>query len=100
VGDGMGNYLNPGNKAFQRTINSKIYVDKTGLIQYCNSVMDTAQEFICMSRPRRFGKSVTANMLAAYYDRECDSKELFQHFKIAFEESYLEHLNRYDVIFW
>lgn len=95
----MGNYLNPGNKAFQRTINSKIYVDKTGLIQYCNSVMDTAQEFICMSRPRRFGKSVTANMLAAYYDRECDSKELFQHLKIAFEESYLEHLNRYDVIF-
>ncbi len=95
----MGVYLNPGNKAFQRTINSQIYIDKTGLIRYCNSVMDTAQEFICMSRPRRFGKSVTAHMLAAYYDRECDSKALFQQFEIASWESYLEHLNRYDVIF-
>ena len=63
----MGMYLNPGNNLFKRALNSKIYVDKSGLISYINEVIDTEQEFVCVSRPRRFGKSMAANMLAAYY---------------------------------
>lgn len=63
----MGIYLNPGNIDFQQALNSKIYVDKSMLIEYANSVIYTEQKFICVSRPRRFGKSMAANMLTAYY---------------------------------
>ena len=65
----MGVYLNPGNDKFYKAINSEIYVDKTELIQYTNRVFNTMQQNVCVSRPRRFGKSMTANMLAAYYSR-------------------------------
>lgn len=61
----MGVYLNPGNVDFQEVLNSKIYVDKSELIQYTNSVLRTTQKYICVSRPRRFGKSMAANMLTA-----------------------------------
>ena len=59
----MGSYLNPGNKGFQESLNSEIYVDKTGLIEKTNEVLDTRQKFLCVSRPRRFGKSMAADML-------------------------------------
>lgn len=95
----MGIYLNPGNKSFQMSLNSKIYVDKSGLIAYTNSVINTAQRFVCVSRPRRFGKSVTAEMLAAYYGRGIDSSGQFQALSIAEDPTYPEHLNRYNVIF-
>ena len=62
----MGNYLNPGNDMFYKMVHSEIYVDKTGLIGYCNRVINTMQRYICVSRPRRFGKSMAANMLSAY----------------------------------
>ena len=70
----MGKFVNPDNTAFQVALNSEIYVDKTGLIEYTNRIMDTNQALICNSRPRRFGKSITANMLAAYYSRGCNSE--------------------------
>ena len=73
----MGIYLNPGNDAFQMALNSMIYVDKTELIEYTNRMINTNDRFICVSRPRRFGKSMTANMLSAYYDKSVDSDELF-----------------------
>lgn len=73
----MGLFLNPDNRAFQTAIDSEIYVDKTGLIEFTNKVLGTQQAFICNSRPRRFGKSITANMLAAYYSKGCNSQELF-----------------------
>lgn len=95
----MGHYLNVGNEGFQRALRAKIYVDKSGLIEYTNDVMSTDDCYICVSRPRRFGKSMTANMLAAYYDRSCDSKELFQKLNISKCEKFEEHLNRHDVIF-
>ena len=66
----MGIYLNPGNAAFSEAVHSQIYVDKTELISYTNNVLATNQKNICVSRPRRFGKSITANMLAAYYRRD------------------------------
>lgn len=94
----MGIYLNPGSSQFQKSINSKIYVDKTGLIEYTNELINTTNRFICISRPRRFGKSMTAEMLAAYYG-EGDSKTLFQGLKISGCDSFEVHRNQYNVIF-
>lgn len=79
----MGMFVNPDNSAFQRALNSKIYVDKTGLLEELNAFIDTEQCCVCNSRPRRFGKSITANMLTAYYSRGCDSRELFAGKKIS-----------------
>ena len=94
----MGRFVNPDNGAFQVALNSQIYVDKTGLLEYTNQVMDTENAFICNSRPRRFGKSITAEMLAAYYSRACDSEKMFEGLKISRSASFSEHLNRHDVI--
>jgi hypothetical protein len=94
----MGNYVNRGKKSFTSAVNSKIYVDKTGLLEYTNSVIDTEQRWICNSRPRRFGKSMAAGMISAYYDRTCDSKDLFSKFEIAKTDDFEKHLNKYDVI--
>ena len=94
----MGSYLNPGNKGFCESLNSAIYVDKSMLIERTNQVLNTRQKFMCVSRPRRFGKSMAADMLAAYYDRDVDSSELFDKLAISGEESCKKHLNQYDVI--
>ena len=94
----MGRFVNPDNSAFQVALNSKIYVDKTGLLEYTNSVLGTTEAYICNSRPRRFGKSYAANMLAAYYGRGEDTEELFADLKIREVESFRKHLNQYDVI--
>ncbi len=95
----MGIYLNPGNRGFWQSVRSEIYVDKTELIACTNKMINTEEEYICVSRPRRFGKSMALKMLAAYYSRGCDSRELFAGCKIEKAPSYGEHLNRYDVIF-
>ena len=79
----MGRFVNPDNSAFQVALNSQIYVDKTGMITYTNSVLNTSDAYICNSRPRRFGKSITANMLAAYYSRGCTSEKMFSELGIA-----------------
>ena len=94
----MGRFVNPDNSAFQVALNSEIYVDKTGLIDDINKVLNTMQGYICNSRPRRFGKSVTANMLAAYYSKGCDSEEMFSNLEIGKKEGFKKHLNKYDVI--
>lgn len=83
----MGIYLNPSNIDFQQALNSKIYIDKSMLINYVNSIIYTEQKFICVSRLRRFGKSMAANMLTAYYSRGCNSKEMFSDLNIAKAES-------------
>ena len=94
----MGVYLNPGNEMFQEAVNSEIYIDKTELIKYTNKVIGTAQKNICISRPRRFGKSMAAGMLVAYYGEGCDSSALFDRFKIAQDAEYRKYLNKYNVI--
>lgn len=94
----MGRFLNPDNSAFQVALNSEIYVDKTGLLEYTNKVLDTNQALICNSRPRRFGKSITANMLTAYYSRGCDSEHMFTGKAIGKSKFFRKHLNKYDVI--
>ena len=95
----MGSYFNPGNRLFQIALSSKIYVDKTTMIAYTNSILCSEQRFICVSRPRRFGKSMALNMLAAYYSKGCESKEIFINKKIADCESFEQHLNKYHVLY-
>ena len=94
----MGRFVNPDNSAFQVALNSQIYVDKTGLIEYTNSVLDTTNALICNSRPRRFGKSYAANMLAAYYSKGADSEKMFSGLEISKKADFRKHLNQYDVI--
>lgn len=94
----MGRFVNPDNSAFQVALNSRIYVDKTDLIEYTNSVFDTTNAYICNSRPRRFGKSYAANMLAAYYSKGADSEKMFLGLKISKQSDFKQHLNKYDVI--
>ena len=94
----MGIFVNPENSAFQVALNSEIYVDKTGLLKYTNKVMNTPQGYICNSRPRRFGKSTTANMLTAYYSKGCDSERMFSGLEISRDSDFKRHLNKYDVI--
>ena len=77
----MGRFFNSKVNAFQDVLNSKIYIDKTGLLEYTNSVIDTTSKFICNSRPRRFGKSITADMLTAYYSRSLDTEEIFENLR-------------------
>ena len=84
--------------AFQVALNSKIYIDKTGLIACMNDVLDSTDGYICNSRPRRFGKSYAANMLAAYYSKGADSEEMFFDLEIGKTEDFKKHLNKYDVI--
>ena len=94
----MGIYLNPDNMDFQEALNSEIYVDKTELIKHTNSKIRTANKYICVSRPRRFGKSMAGDMLVAYYSRGCDSKEMFSKYKISSDPNFEKHLNNYNVI--
>lgn len=78
----MGIYVNPGNAAFEMARFSDIYVDKSMLIARLNAAYRTEKRFFCVSRPRRFGKSMAANMLSAYYSCGCDSEDLFCGLKI------------------
>ena len=94
----MGMYLNPGSAAFLEALNSEIYVDKTGLIAETNALIGTKQKYVCVSRPRRFGKTTALDMLAAYYDRTQDAREVFAGYEIAASESFETHRNRYDVL--
>ena len=94
----MGTYLNPGNGGFERIAKSG-YIDKTGMICIINSRINTTNNLICISRPRRFGKSYAAQMLCAYYDHTCNSHNLFDDKEISKTKCYAEHLNKYNVIY-
>lgn len=94
----MGLYLNPGNEAFAKSVNSNNYVDKTGLISYMNGQIGQEKNLIASSRPRRFGKTMAVRMLTAYYSKGCDSRELFRGLEIEKNPSFEEHLNKYGVI--
>lgn len=94
----MGMYLNIGNAGF-RSVRKGLYVDKSGLISFINSTLGTKDKLTCVSRPRRFGKSFATQMLCAYYDKSCDSRDLFCDLEIAKDPMFEEFLNRYDVIY-
>ena len=94
----MGIYINTGNIGFQRVRNSE-YVDKSRLISVVNSTLFTERCFTCVTRCRRFGKSMAAKMLCAYYDHSCDSRQLFADLQIASDPQFEKHLNKYPVIY-
>lgn len=94
----MGIYVNPGNESYKEAVNSTIYVDKSQLISRMNSVLNTKEKYVCVSRPRRFGKSMAADMLTAYYSRGCKADELFAGRKIESMDSFASHLNKHNVI--
>ncbi len=99
----MGTYINKGNEGFRRALNGD-YVDKTGMIAEINKTLDTERAFTCVTRCRRFGKTLAAKMLCAYYDRSCDSRSLFDGLNISLPDEegenkqYEKHLNKYPVI--
>ena len=94
----MGVYFNPNNESFTCDKNSKIYVDKTGLLEYLNGVLGTNSKCISVSHARRFGKSHAAGMIDAYYSLGCDSTNLFQDTEIATKEDFKKYMNQYNVI--
>ena len=94
----MALYLNVGNESFQESLNSIIYVDKSPLIEILNRSIKTKNKYFCLSRPRRFGKSVTAQMICSYYAKGQDCSPLFDDLEIASFDDYKKHLNQYDVI--
>ena len=96
----MGMYLNPGNESFKKDLNNDIYVDKTALISNMNYRLDkNSSMYVCVSRPRRFGKTMAANMLVAYYSQGCKSAKLFDNLKISNTKDYVKHLNKHNVIY-
>ena len=93
----MGVYLNPGNSGFTEIVNGK-YIDKTGLIAQMNDRINTTDKLVCISRPRRFGKSFAVDMLLAYYDCSCDSHDLFKNLEVSSSDRYEEYINKFNVI--
>lgn len=100
----MGQYLNPGKMSYQMAVNSDIFVDKTQMILFLNGLVNTQQRYVSVSRPRRFGKTMAADMICAYYDREADSRELFEALKVSESDtgigkkSWDDFLGAFDVI--
>ena len=94
----MRKYLNPGMGAFEEAVNSEIFIDKTEMIGYLNTVVKTNKKYVSVSRPRRFGKTMAANMVCAYYDREADSRTLFENRKLAGVDDWDKYLGKFDVI--
>lgn len=94
----MGTYLNPDSGNFARAINAEIYVDKTRMLSVLNDIIKSGNNYICVSRARRFGKTMANNMMVAYYGKGCDSREMFSKFKIAKESSFETYLNKFNVI--
>ena len=94
----MGTYINPGFGNLVVDRREENYIDKSMMIKELNSYIGKQDPFICVTRPRRFGKTMSANMIAAYYSKGCDSHEVFEGLKITEESSFEEHINNYNVI--
>ena len=94
----MGVYFNPSNESFTKDRNYKIYIDKTGLLEYLNESIATPKNCIALSHARRFGKSHAAGMIDAYYSLGCDSTKLFEDTEIAKSSDFKKYMNKYNVI--
>ena len=94
----MGIYVNPENTKFIKKLNSKIYVDKSLMINELNELIETDDGFVCMSRARRFGKTMMTNLMSAYYSKNCDSREIFERLKLSKQEGWDRYLNSINVI--
>ena len=94
----MGIYVNPSLEKLSKAKKKRYYVDKSMIISKLNEIIDSNDAYICVSRPRRFGKTMAANMIAAYYSKGCDSHEIFSDLEISKDPSFEEYINKYTVI--
>ncbi len=94
----MGIYLNPSNVGFKEILAGDIFVDKTMLISELNKFIEKGNKYICVSRPRRFGKTIATNIMCAYYSKGCDSREMFSKLKISKAKNYEQYLNKLNFI--
>ena len=91
-------YLNPDNTGFKEILSKKIYVDKTMMLSVLNVFIDESNKYICVSRPRRFGKTIATKMMCAYHSKGCDSREIFSKLKISKAKNYEQYLNKLNFI--
>ena len=94
----MGLYLNPNAEAFKDDRNTRIYIDKSLVVAELNKLLSSKEDFVCISRPRRFGKSMVGNLISAYYSKGCDTHEIFSQMKIGQVSDYDKYLNKFNVI--
>ena len=94
----MGLYVNPGNRKMQMALNDKIYVDKSEILTVLNERFDTENRFLCVSRPRRFGKTMVGDLISAFYSKGADSRAMFEKLKIAQTPNWDERLNKFNVL--
>ena len=94
----MGIYVNPGNENLKEALRSEIFVDKSFFISKISGFVNTRQKFVCVSRPRRFGKSMIGDLMKAYFSKGCDSKKLFSKLKIAKKPNFKKNLNKFNVL--
>ena len=94
----MGIYLNPSNVGLKEILAGDIFVDKTMLISELNKFIEKGNKYICVSRPRRFGKTIATNIMCAYYSKGCDSREIFSKLKISKAKNYEQYLNKLNFI--
>ena len=90
--------INQGDVDFLEAKRYEVFVDKSEMLIYTNCLLEHEGKYICISRPRRFGKTISANMVAAYYDNNCDAEKTFADLKITQHSSFLECANKYIVI--
>ena len=94
----MGTYVNPGSLQLQKALNGKIFVDKSKIISVLNDNFNTKSSFMCVSRPRRFGKTTVGDIITAFYSKGADSRSIFEKLKIAEDENWDERLNKFNVV--
>ncbi|MBO4333061.1 MAG: AAA family ATPase [Paludibacteraceae bacterium] len=94
----MGLYLNPNAESLKQSLRNKIYIDKSLVIAELNDLAETDLDFVCISRPRRFGKSMVGNLISAYYSKGCDTRSIFSQMKIGQTPDYDKYLNKLNVI--
>ena len=94
----MGRFVNPGNDIFRWDIDTDPYVDKSLMVLELNKLLNKRDRFICMSRARRFGKTMMTNLMSAYYSKKCDSRELFERLELGKQEGWDRYLNSVNVI--
>ena len=94
----MGIYVNPGEALLKMAVNSRVYVDKSMILHELNQVLNSEDRFVCVARPRRFGKSMAGNMIAAYYGKKANSRPILEKLKIAQCPDFETYLNAFNVI--
>lgn len=84
---------------YQQAAAQPYFVDKTEILKNLFPLIDSTEKYICITRPRRFGKTIMANLIASFFSRACKSTDIFDSLKIAGHEAYSRFINQYNVIY-